>query len=1077
MEKKLTMLLAGLFLSIGMALAQTTVRGTVYSAEDDQPVIGASVKVVGTNVGAVTNVDGQFTVSVPNLNSLLEVSYVGLQTQTVKAARELTIVLQSDNNVLDEVMVVAFGTQKKSSFTGSAAVINAKDIQLHTTTNVANTLVGSVPGLQMRGSSGAPGAGSGSINVRGISSLYAETDPLVIVDGAPYSASLSNIPTSDIESVTVLKDAASAALYGARGASGVILVTTKKGQRRDAVVSVDVKWGANTRGVQDYETITDPAEFYEAYYAQLYNYQRYGQGASIADANAWANSTLLNHLGYNVYTVPDGQSLIGTDGKLNPNATLGRQYVASNGETYYMTPDNWTDLAYKTALRQEYNVSVNGGNDRSSFYASAAYLNEDGVIEYSGFERFSGRLKADYQAKKWLKVGANANFVHSNTKSNPNLSTSLGSTNLMYYTSMIAPIYPVYVRVIDPETHNPVIRTDEYGHPQHDYGVSSKNYVGYGRGFMQTGNPLGSNRYNQVGTTGNQFNGSFNVDVQLFPWLKFNNTSTAILGQTSHSDFENPFEGPKTGVNGEITKYQSNTLRTNHVQTLTFLKDFGPHSITAMLGHEYYHTKTKYLEAQRTGGFSAEIPELNAFATMSGSGSYTSQYNVEGYFGSVQYNYAEKYFGSLSYRRDASSYFDKDHRWGNFWSVGAAWLINKESFFNADWVDELKLKASIGQQGNDGIGSFQYINMYSLTKVDDTTLAQSPYRKGNSEITWETTTNFNAGIEFSLWKQRLTGSLDFYSKKTTDLLFWLSIPESTGYRGMYGNLGDIRNSGVELTLSGDVIRTKDFTWTLAGNITHNNAKILKLPETKTGENGGFFESPRWYTEGGPVYNYMTYAYAGVNEQGQQLFWYDEDLSSLTTGEANNIAKAATKKSGTTTNIGEASRYATGNILPKFYGGFSTTLRYKNVDATVTFDYQIGGKVYDTRYQALMTPAEDASNAGQTYHKDWAKSWSPNNTDSNIPRWQYGDTNIPSSDRWLTKASYLNFQSFNVGYSVPKSLISKVQISNLRIYAAGENLFFWSARKGLDPRYSYTGNTTVNVYSPIRTISGGIQLTF
>ena len=1080
MVKKLTMILAGLFLSFGMALAQTQISGTVVSEEDGEPVIGASVLVEGTSVGAATDIDGKFTLTLPAGHTKLRVSYIGMETQEVTARNGMVVRLVSDSKALDEVIVVAFGQAKKSAFTGSAAVVTSEKIQAHTTSNVANTLVGSVPGLQMRGSSGAPGAGAGSMNVRGISSLYAGTDPLIIVDGAPYTASLSNIPTSDIESVTVLKDAASAALYGARGASGVILVTTKKGKSHDAVINVDMKWGANSRAIQDYDVISSPAEYMEAYYALRYNQRFYGQGYGAADANVWANEQLLNDVSYNVFNVPDGEMLIGMNGKINPNATIGRSYTASNGETYYMQPDDWTKLAYSNALRQEYNVSANAANERGSFYASLGYLNEDGIIEYSGFERISARMRADYQLKKWLKLGANVNFVHSHTTSNPNMGTDWGSTNLMYYTSMIAPIYPVYVRVLD-ANGNPVIRTDQYGNQQYDYGVGNTNYFGYERPFLSTGNPLGSNRYNKVYSNGNQFNGSFNVDVMLFPWLKFNNTSTAILGQTSYSNYQNPFYGPKVGVNGEITKYQSNTMRQNHVQTLTYFNKFGEHDIQVMLGHEYYHTKTKYLEASRTGGFSPEIPELNAFATMSGSGSYTTRYNVEGYFGNAQYNYLQKYFASASYRRDASSYFAKDHRWGDFWSVGAAWIISKEKFMEntKSWLDMLKLKISLGQQGNDAIGNWAYIDLYSLSKSSETTMSPSFYRVGNEDVTWETTTNFNVGLEFELWKGRLVGNLDVYSKKTTDLLFWLSIPESAGSRGYYGNIGDIRNSGIELELTGHILRSKDLDWSVTANLSHNSTKILKLPKAKITENGGFYESGYWYAEGQPMYNNMSYVYAGVNEQGEALYYYDAALSPLG-GQVtvNNIAKAATEKSGTTTNISEASRYATGSLLPKLFGGFSTMFRWRDIDVSLTFDYQLGGKVWDSRYQNLMNPPTDASSAGRNFHKDWVKAWTPNNTSSDIPRWQFGDQySAASSDRWLTKASYLNFQSFNVGYTIPRNWTKKIQISTIRLYCAGENLIFWSARKGLDPRYSYAGNTSVNVYSPVRTISGGIQLTF
>lgn len=996
-----------------------------------------------------------------------------MQPQEVAIKPMVKVIMKANTEMLDEVMVVAFGTAKKSAFTGSAAVVGTEELSKRITTNVSDALVGSVAGLQMRGGSGAPGSGSGKINIRGIASMYASTDPLIIVDGAPYTANLSNIPQSDIESISVLKDAASAALYGSRGAAGVIIITTKKGKTQDAVVNVDMKWGVNTRAVQDYDVITDPGEYYEAYYSQLYNYSFYGQGNSAAAANTWANQKLINDLKYNVYTVPEGQMLIGANGKLNPSATLGRKYTY-NGETYYMQPDDWTDLAYKSALRQEYNISANGGSERSSYYASIGYLNEDGIIENSSYDRVSARIKADYQAKKWLKLSANVGYIHSNQESNPNMSTSATNSNLMYYTSSIAPIYPAFVRVVD-EAGNIVIKKDEYGHEAYDYGNSD---YGVGRPFLSPGNPLGANKYNQIKTIGDQLNGTFMADVNITDFLKANVTSTIILGQTNYSDYENPFYGPKAGVNGEINKQSTTGFRTNNIQSLTYFQDFGSHSVNVMVGHEYYKATTKFLSATAQGGFSPDIPEINAFSKKANSSSYTTVYNVEGYFGSAQYNYAEKYFVSGSYRRDASSYFAKDNRWGNFWSVGGAWIMSKENFMaeTSSWLDMLKLKASIGQQGNDNIGNWAYTDLYSLSPVDDATMSPSFYRIGNPDITWETTTNINVGVEFSLWKGRLSGNVDFYTKKTTDLLFWLSVPESAGSRGYYGNLGDIRNMGVELALTGSIIRTRDIDWSVSANLSHNQAKILTLPESKTAGNGGFAETnstdiaQNWYEVGGPLYNAFCVEYAGVNEKGEATYWVDETLKGVT-------SRPGKEHSYTTTNPNEASKYAQGSVLPKLFGGFNTSLRIYDFDLSASFDYQLGGKMADNRYASLMSPSETGANAGSNFHKDYIKAWSPNNTSSDIPRWQYGDrySVFGNSDRFLTSASYLNFQSFTVGYTLPKKLIKNV--AKIRVYAAGENLCFWSARKGFDPRFSYEGNNSISSYSPVRNISGGIQLTF
>ena len=1064
MEKRLMTFIACLFLSIGMALAQTQVSGTVTSSEDGSPVIGASIKVVGTNTGTVTNIDGNFSLNV-SANAKLEVSYIGMVTKTVKAAKNMKIVLDTDNQSLDEVMVVAYGTAKKSAFTGSAAVVGSEELSKKVTTNVADALVGSVSGLQMRGSSGQPGAGQGSINIRGIASMYAATDPLVIVDGAPYSASLSNIPTDDIESVTVLKDAASAALYGARGAAGVIIVTTKKGANKEGKINVDMKWGVNSRAVPEYDVITDPGQYYEAVYSEFYNKYYYGDGMSANAANVKANTTMLNKLAYNVYSYPTGEQLIGLDGKLNPNATLGRMVTAANGQSYYLTPDDWSDAVFQNSLRQEYNVNASGGTERSSYYASLGYLNDEGIIKNSSFERITARLKADYQIKKWLKLGANIAFVNSTQDANANLGTSLS------FTSSMAPIFPLYLRQKD-ENGNIFIPTDERGLPLYDLGSST---LGVNRPFLNNTNPVASNNYDKNQTKGHQLNGTFTADIQITDFLKANLTSTIIWGQSNSTAYANPFFGAKTVVKGELGKASSESWRQNHVQTLTYFDNFGKHNVTLMLGHEYYKINTTYLSATADGGFSPSILQISAFAKKKDSSGYESGYNVEGYFGNAQYNYDNKYFGSFSYRRDASSRFAKENRWGSFWSVGAAWLINKEAWFNAPWVDELKLKASIGQQGNDNIRPWAYTDVYTLSQVSDTEMSASFARLGNKNITWETTTNFNIGTEFSFFKGRLSGSFDFYTKKTTDLLFWLNVPESQGTRGYYNNIGDIRNTGVELTLTGHIFRTKDFDWSVTANLAHNKTKILKLDSSKKNQYGGFYEKSAmdytlyWYKEGGPLYNGYLHKYAGVNEKGEALYWVDEDVSE------NEITGHPGKKlSYTTTNASKASMYETGSLLPKVSGGLSTTVSYKGFDASLSFDFQIGGKVYDMKYAALMNPMTENSSGGAAIHKDYLKSWSTNNTSSNLPRWQFGDDNGQVSDRFLTNAGYFNFQSFTLGYTLPKNLVP--YFSKIRVYCSGENLGFISARKGLDPRFSYDGVTGTS-YSPTRNISGGIQLTF
>lgn len=1062
-----------LFTSIGLAMSQEKEITGIVVSEAGEPLVGAYIIIEDANIGTMTIETGEFKLgNVPVDAKKIIVSMLGMQTKVVDITPgPMKVVLATDAEYLDDVVVVAFGATTREAFTGSATVVKSDELANRQVTDVTSALVGKVAGFQLRGGSGQPGASSGSINIRGISSMYAGTEPLVIVDGSPYTASLTNIPQSDIESVTVLKDAASAALYGARGASGVIIITTKKGKSKDAVVNVDMKWGINSRAIQDYDLVTDPGEYYEAYYSQLYNKYFYGDGMSQADADLMANEQLLTNLKYNVFSYPETENLI-VNGKLNPNATLGRK-VSYDGTDYWMTPDSWIDEAYRNSLRQEYNVSLNGASNRSSYYFSLGYLNEDGIVHHSNFERISARAKADYQAKKWLKIGTNIGFIHSVQNQNSNWGTDASSANLFAYTSSIGAIYPVYVRVIDGDG-NISIKKDEYGNPAYDYGVAETGY-GVTRPYLSTGNPLGANNYNKYGVVGNQLNANAFADILFTDFLKMSINSTVIWGNTGTSSFGNMFYGSSAASGGEIAKAMNEGFRTNNVQTLTYFDSFGSHNVTAMIGHEYYNAKTKYLYAHAKGMFSPDIPEIGAAATKDSSNSYSTEYNVEGFFLSAQYDYANRYYASVSFRRDATSYFAPANRWGNFWSVGGAWIVSKEGFMqNAGWIDQLKLKASIGQQGNDDIGSYNYVDLYKLSKATDTSMSAAFAQKGNPDISWETTTNFNVGVEFSLLQGRLSGNVDFYNKHTSDLLFWTSIPESSGSRGMYDNIGDIRNRGVELSLNAVLLRTRLVDWSIFGNASHNRTKILKLPPSKILE-GGFEESPNryltyYYKEGGELNNYYAPCYAGVDELGQAMFYKDLEVT-------NDDGTITTIEKGTKTyDFNDATKYEHGSILPKVFGGFGTDLRIGNFDLSLMFDYQIGGKVYDMYYQSVIGSSENAQGAGQAIHKDWKKAWSPTNTASSLPRWQYGDAfNTASSDLFLTSASYLNFQSFMVGYTVPEKLFKNK--CKMRVYVAGENLWFWSARKGLDPRYTYEGNLNVLSYSPVRTISGGIQFTF
>ena len=1055
MVRKLVLSLVAVLAVSFMALAQNKqVSGTVTDSHG-VPVVGATVMVDGTNQGTTTGADGKFAVSAP-ANGSLTVSFIGFAEQTVAIAGKTTfeVVLSEDTTNIEDVVVVAFGTTTKEAFTGSATVIKGEELTKRQTGNVIDALTGVVPGLQTKGSSGQPGSDSGFTAIRGFSSMNAERNPLIIVDGAPYSGNMSNINSADIASITVLKDAASAALYGARGAAGVILITTKKGTTRDAQINFDMKIGVNQRAVQPYDVITDPGQYYEAYYNQTYNYYYYNQHLSHENANVKANELMLENLAYNVYSVPNGELLVGQDGKLNPNATLGN-YIVHDGQEYLITPDDWDEELYRSSIRQEYNLSLSGGTDRMNYFMSLGYLDDKGIVEKSDYTRVSARLKADYQANKWLKVGAN--FAYVNGEQNQNNGGAIS------FAASMAPIYPMYQRNAEGK-----IMTDKYGYLAYDYGNGGN--AGLMRPIYRNANPLGEAMLNNYNMKANEFNTYGFAEITFMEGLKLNIDGNYFFKNFDTKSHLNGLYGTPASQQGSLTRALQNNKSYNLRQTLSYTRQFGDkHHLQAMIGHEYYNAKTVYLEGSAHLMFSSAIQELNAAMIVDDNGSYLTEYNTEGYLGQVNYDYDQKYYVSASFRRDASSYFHPDHRWGNFWSIGGAWLINKEQFMkNAEWIDMLKLKASYGEQGNDAIGNFMYTARYSLALAGNT-IATSFVGLGNKTITWETTGNFNVGAEFSLWNGRLSGSLDYYNKKTSDLLFWVSIPESAGSRGMYSNVGDVRNYGFELDLAGTIIKTKNFQWDATFNLSHNKNEVLSLSEDKK---DGWNEAYYYYEPGGSMYTFYCQSYAGVDEYGQAMFWADNE-------------------DGTRSKVydyNEADEYKQGDTLPDVFGGFGTTFRLYGFDLGVMFNYQIGGKVYDSQYASLMGNSTRWQDSGVALHKDVFQSWTPQNTSSNIPRSMYGDKYTNAiTNRWLTDASYLSLQSINLGYTLPQKWVKKIGLGSMRIYAAAENIWFWSKREGFDPRHSFGGLQTTDrhstsmpsgvAYAPIRTISGGLQVSF
>ncbi len=1059
--RKLTFLLTCLFLvGLGLVNAQSkSISGKVVSEEDGQPIIGASILVKGTSKGTITDTKGAFTISVSDASGTLVVSYIGMKSVEVQPKNGLVVELKNSTADLGEVMVVAFGTTTKKTFTGSASVIKADDIAKRQSSNITNNLVGQVSGVQGMSSNGQPGSGS-SIRIRGVGSFSASNAPLYVVDGVPYDTDISAVNNSDIESVTVLKDAASSALYGARGANGVIIITTKKGKTKEAKISVDAKWGSNSRAVPSYSVMTDPGMYYETFYRALYNSKA---ASGSAAAHTYANKNLLDAsqggLGYQVYTVPNGQRLIGTNFKLNPNATLGY----SDGANTYLA-DNWYNELFKSDnLRQEYNFNISGANDGLTYFASIGSLDDTGIITNSNYSRLSTRANIDYQAKKWLKVGTNMSYIQSDSHSPSEQTTTNSSGNLFYLTSQIAPIYPLYIR--DAKGN---IMADSNGYTVYDYGDGKQSSAK--RPFMSQANPASTIALNQELYKTTYFIGKWYATADLYKGLKF----TANLGLASANEryqyTQNPYYGQFASMGG-ITGVESSGFRSTNLQYLaTYTNKFGLHNLDFLAGFESYNYSTTSLSGSKQKIFQSNVAEISNGILNPTSASSAQHYDTEGFLGQVKYDYNSKYFGSASFRRDASSCFAPENRWGNFWSVGGAWDVNQESFMSLDAIDLLKLKASYGAQGNDKLyysgtttmNFYPYLDQYKVTESNGNFAVARSY-KGNRDITWETSYNFNAGIDFSMFKKRFSGTVEAYSRETKNMLYYKPAPGSSGYTESPVNVGSVRNSGIELDLHYDILKTRSLTWNVYANATTLSNKILSLDASTGGE---WIDGNYMYKEGKSMYNFYCRKYAGVDKSNGAALWYQDvtDAQGNVTGQT------------TTSSWSTATQYEIGNMLPKVYGGFGTSLDFYGFDFSVAFAYQLGGQIYDNTYANLMHTGESSS-AGQNWHTDILNAWTPENTNTNVPAVNSSDVDANNvSDRFLTSSDYISIQNINLGYSLPTKFLNKFKISKVRIYGVADNVALFSARKGLDPRQSYKSSSSAT-YTPIRSISGGLSITF
>ncbi|MGQ1947936.1 SusC/RagA family TonB-linked outer membrane protein [Geofilum sp. OHC36d9] len=1062
MKKVLMALSFVMALGLSVVNAQTrTITGTVTGSDDGAPIPGASVFVKGTTMGSVTSIDGNYSINVPQDAETLVFSFVGMETQEQPIAGRsvIDVMLGSDAIAMDEVIVVAYGTSTKGAFTGSAGVMDAAKIEKRQVSNISNALSGSVAGVQVLSDNGQPGA-SAKLRVRGVGSINAGSDPLYVVDGVPFDGDLSSISTSDIESMTVLKDAASTALYGARGANGIIMVTTKKGSAGKSNITFDMKVGVNSRSVKNYDVLTSPKNYMETAYQAIYNAGVYNNGYDALTANAYANSKLGSEtdggLGYTIYTLPSKQLLIGTNGKLNPNAELGY----SDGE-YYYTPDDWADETFQNNLRQEYNLSMSGGTDKQSYYLSFGYLDDEGVVSGSEFTRISGRFKGDQQLKSWLKVGANINYNNIESDYPGEQVTTNSSGNAFFIANFIAPIYPLYVRDADGEIMY------NKGRKLYDYGDGES--TNFSRSFMSIANPAGDLTYNKTLYLKDILNSSWYAEVTPVFGLKLTARYGLNVDNTRYNDLGNAYMGQSASYGG--TAYQDQTRDTgfNQQYIANYQFDLADNmqqfDITA--GYDGYRYERQYLYASGQNLYNPESYYINNTIDNLIGGGYKDTYATEGYFGRVNYSYRDIYFANVAYRRDASSRFSPDNRWGDFWSASAAWMISGEPFMSSvSWVDMLKLKGSFGEQGNDDIevngenNYYPWMDQYNVTGANGVFSDGVLSFKGNPDLTWETSVSYNAGLDFALLGNRLAGTIEYFGRTSSDMLYFKPVSGSNGYTSIPMNVGSMTNSGLEVDLSYTIIDASRLKWAVTANGTFIKNKINELDSSL---NGQLIDDTRIYEEGESMYRMYLVDYAGVDEAtGLAMYWAeDEEGNPYETSDYN---------------IAEDYKVATDDLMPKVYGGFGTSVDAYGFDASIQCAYQLGGKIYDSGYSRLMHGGT-SSYAGNNWHKDIYNAWTPTNTDTDVPRLDAGDKYANSiSNRFITSSDYLSLNNITVGYTLPANIVRSIHVDKLRIYFAAENVALWSSRNGLDPRQSFTSATTAR-YTPIRTISGGINLVF
>ena len=1063
----LTLLLAFV---VQFTFAQSkTISGNV--SDETGPLPGVSIVIKGTSTGTETDFDGNYTMTA-NVGDVLQYSFIGMGTkEVIIAGNNIINVTLTADGLLDEVVVVGYGTSTKQSFAGTATTVKAESIAAKSVSNITQALAGEVAGVTVINNSGQPGSTS-TIRIRGYGSVNGNRNPLYVVDGVPFTGSINSINPSDIKSLTILKDATATAIYGSRGANGVILITTNVGTAGEDYIEVDIKTGINDQIIKRYDVIESPEEYIGYVWDGIYNR---GVITGVPDPVAYANSNLFSQnyvpVGYNMWNVADGGELIDpVTRKVRPGVT--RRY----------TPQLYKDAAFQSASRNEANLRMGGGNEKTTYYTSFGYLNDEGYALNTEYNRYTTRLNVTSQVKKWIKVGSNIGYAYSESKNN---GQTAGSENVFEFADKMAPIFPVFLR----DDNYQLVPDPIFGGNQYDYGAAS----GYrGRPNADGLNPIGSAKYDDVNSYRHELNGNFNINITFTDNLSLEVRYGLQYSMNRAKSYDNPFYGTGTTTGGSLFTNDVERVTQNFLQLLRYKNEFGDHSLEVLAAHESNEFTLKQSTQNKGLAVVPGLLELDNFVVnLSPPTGYSEGSSLESYFGQVNYDYNNKYYVTASIRRDGSSRFVNE-KWGTFGSLGAAWIISKEDFLNVDIISFLKLKASYGITGDQaGVGYYSGYDTFNTSDLGGISI--SARSNGNPDLTWETSKMFQTGIEFSLGNF-LDGEIDYYSKLTDNLIFNRRVGPSAGIAIITVNDGELLNQGVEFNLTGHIFDTENFKLNLSVNGEFINNEIKTMPlEPSTGlprildTSAGDYA----YSKGSSIYDFYLREWAGVDPADGAPMWFEyfndlNDNGILDNGEESiasmtpyltdnpdaNVVKQVTK---TYSNATE--KYVGKSGIAKMRGAFRLAATYKGFDFSTQFIYSLGGWARDNQYGELMSDRFGA--VGNNYSKDIANAWQQPGDVTNVPRLSDGidQNSTSSSTRFLTRTDYLALNNAKIGYTIPSKYLSKTGVSLVNIWTSADNLFISTARNGFNPSTSETGSSGRRLYAPLTTFTVGVRVKF